>query len=585
MTVPKSKNSFDTIEDMSSQLEAWIEENKGKFPKQTTVGRFTSEEKRKQIKFMNSVKLLLNDLKARDEILSAARMPTEDQFGESLIETHESVVKAQQKVIESIQDYGLKFINLANSMENSKNKAAVNDLAARCSLWGTSAQSQMPKIHMLFDQAAKDHLEALKVPPTAASFKDAFKNFKPSMIDLSTAHEFKKGGINTVYKQMDPVTGKNHIIKMGSMHVFSEFDSEKNRLAASIFEDRLEHEDALETDVGIDLRFVDTVNRDVAVSRLDQMLKLGIAVKTEMALTTDGRPISVMDMAKGGTMPAYTYTMNEHTQNPNEISLLDQDFVKQLYALQTLDVIVGHVDRHMGNYMLDKASDGKIAITAIDNDTSFGLQEAAPEWNIISAMRPGVESGFSYVPKDIYENVTKLDKKQLETGLGGLLSRDQIDAAAERLEALQTHFQNLKSWDKVVDGDFTKAQLDKIYQDRDLGHESEMRSKNAGSYHTYIKTLGNEAHRAQMAAEQREADRVAAEQLKAKTWTTATHSAQRETSNEVAGNHRVRVPQEEFLSSQKQASKKVMEIGVRQRSQTVFSKLEPEKEPEKEPER
>ncbi|MEG0988752.1 MAG: hypothetical protein RSG54_08490, partial [Clostridium sp.] len=373
MTVPKSKNSFDTIEDMSSQLEAWIEENKGKFPKQTTVGRFTSEEKRKQIKFMNSVKLLLNDLKARDEILSAARMPTEDQFGESLIETHESVVKAQQKVIESIQDYGLKFINLANSMENSKNKAAVNDLAARCSLWGTSAQSQMPKIHMLFDQAAKDHLEALKVSPTAASFKDAFKNFKPSMIDLSTAHEFKKGGINTVYKQMDPVTGKNHIIKMGSMHVFSEFDSEKNRLAASIFEDRLEHEDALETDVGIDLRFVDTVNRDVAVSRLDQMLKLGIAVKTEMALTTDGRPISVMDMAKGGTMPAYTYTMNEHTQNPNEISLLDQDFVKQLYALQTLDVIVGHVDRHMGNYMLDKASDGKIAITAIDNDTSFGL--------------------------------------------------------------------------------------------------------------------------------------------------------------------------------------------------------------------
>lgn len=260
----------------------------------------------------------------------------------------------------------------------------------------------------------------------------------------------------------------------------------------------------------------DTAQRDVAYSRLNKLFGFDIAVGTQLAKSEEGETSSLMDMGQGETADKFLFYVGEEwsevarawaqREHENEsantqklieaykrdianLNPADPDFEKkkvkmtaemeekekyleklkqmgtfqtidltnpqvalQLFKLSVLDLVAGHVDRHAGNYMINKTEGGEIRITAIDNDTSFGEGtdiETAKQMQGTGQIRPALEEAFPFVPPEIKERVMSISKVDIEQALTGLLTKPQIDAACIRFEKVQAHFKALEEKHRV----------------------------------------------------------------------------------------------------------------------------------------
>jgi hypothetical protein len=206
-----------------------------------------------------------------------------------------------------------------------------------------------------------------------------------------------------------------------------------------------------EGSLGIDPNDARMNNRDIAMSRLDQLLGTNLIARAQFAVVhmpngTD-REGSIMAEAKGHSPNEIVSDVNklggsskeEIIENRKEaMGMDDPELMRQLSRLQLIDLIAFQVDRNTGNYFIQRDRSGKLTgITGIDNDFAFGTNYTDPDKQM--QQLPGISR---YVDKELAQTIIALDPSLLEAILSDLLPKREIDAAIARLKKLQAELQS-----------------------------------------------------------------------------------------------------------------------------------------------
>ncbi len=217
-----------------------------------------------------------------------------------------------------------------------------------------------------------------------------------------------------------------------------------------------------EYNIGVDLVGIDSENahmakRDVATSRLNQILNQNVIAKAQLAVqhigdqTVEG---SLMEKAKGKSAmklmeenqvydPGKKDVKDVNT--PNQMNLQDPMLMQSLSKLQFIDLLSFQVDRNRGNYYIQRDQQGNVlGVTGIDNDYSFGTNTGISRWN---QELPGISR---YVDEDIAKAILELDPDLLRLAMMDLLTDDEINALLERLQKLKQFLKPLYDTGKLL---------------------------------------------------------------------------------------------------------------------------------------
>lgn len=202
-------------------------------------------------------------------------------------------------------------------------------------------------------------------------------------------------------------------------------------------------------------------NRDVAMSRLDQILDAGVIAKSEKVLykTADGDEktgVLSVDAGGGGAREAGElgeaggFTNDETQAGANKVYINNAGLQRHLSKLQLLDNLAFQVDRQNSNYYISFDQTGNVTgITGIDNDMALGLRDDIDAQGDADQAEqyPGLSA---LVDEELAEKIIALDVDILRVAMADLLSLEEIDALVSRLAKLQTHLGNLKQTNKLL---------------------------------------------------------------------------------------------------------------------------------------
>lgn len=212
--------------------------------------------------------------------------------------------------------------------------------------------------------------------------------------------------------------------------------------------------------VGIDPENARMAKRDVATSRLNQILNQNIIAKAQLAVqhtggqTTEG---SLMEKAKGKS--AQKHIAQDQFYNPGkgdvkdpnnakQINMQDPKLMQSLSKLQIIDLLSFQVDRNRGNYFIQRDQTGKVlGVTGIDNDYSFGTETNIKRWN---QELPGMSR---FVDEEIANAILNLDPELLRLAMMDLLSDSELDALLDRLQKLKQFLKPLHDTGKLLKPD------------------------------------------------------------------------------------------------------------------------------------
>ncbi len=245
-------------------------------------------------------------------------------------------------------------------------------------------------------------------------------------------------------------------------------DNEKNQILAEakkgaddpeLVANMLKNEKTFAVDlVGINSEDAHMANRDVAMSRLNQLLGANVVAKAEMAVrqTNKGEVTgSLMEDASKKGRSAFDIAEDKHVYDPakgqaqgapNHMSLQDPELMRQLSKLQLIDVLAFQVDRNTKNYFvqIDPATGAVIGVTGIDNDLAMGTNDKI---EIRNNELPGMSR---YVDEELANAILNLDAEILKALMADLLSPDEITALLSRLKKLQAFLQPLKDQNQLL---------------------------------------------------------------------------------------------------------------------------------------
>ena len=208
--------------------------------------------------------------------------------------------------------------------------------------------------------------------------------------------------------------------------------------------------------IGVDLVGIDATNarmakRDVAMSRLDQLLGGNVIAKAELAVMHSGdgkksgslmedatkKGKSAFNVAKGGSYdPGKGGVKGDDVDS---INLQDPQLMRQLSRLQLIDLLAFQVDRNTKNYYIQTDKSGNVVgIVGIDNDFSLGTNTDVEGKN---QELPGLSR---YVDEELANAILNLDVEMLKSLMYDLLSEAEINALVERLHKLQVFLKPLK---------------------------------------------------------------------------------------------------------------------------------------------
>jgi hypothetical protein len=192
---------------------------------------------------------------------------------------------------------------------------------------------------------------------------------------------------------------------------------------------------------GIDSQDPRLAARSVAMSRLDKLLGAGVIANTEFAMKGADFGTIMEDAGASGA-----------TQMKDEVGTTDPatdaNLQRLLSRLQLIDAIAGQVDRHMGNYYVEKDNSGKvISVTGIDLDMSFGTQGFAVDQKLKFDWYPGLSK---YVDEELAIRILNIKAADLRAIWTGLLTEPEIVAAVGRWEHLKQELARLKSAKKLL---------------------------------------------------------------------------------------------------------------------------------------
>jgi hypothetical protein len=217
-------------------------------------------------------------------------------------------------------------------------------------------------------------------------------------------------------------------------------------------------------------------NRSIAMSRLDKLLNAGVIARTERGLLGD-RLGTFQWEAKGKSMDD-AIAAGDDIDDPNLTRLLSR--------LQLIDTIAGQIDRHEGNYFIQRDDSGKvIGITGIDLDMSWVTEGKSNRFDVEEGARGGKGGkyrtdpfpGFCrYVDKELAQRIIALDPDDLRVILMDLLEPAAVEAAVGRLLQLQALLNQL---DTVLlePHEWTKHIMAQIVKEKHAGEENQHGAK------------------------------------------------------------------------------------------------------------
>ena len=211
---------------------------------------------------------------------------------------------------------------------------------------------------------------------------------------------------------------------------------------------------------------IGVTNRNVATSRLANALGIGdVVVQSELASLKDssGESMSgiLMQEAPGkSAQDALDDIYSEEaldTVDPANIfgtiktkvrgtqRLFSPQFLHTLTNLQVLDSLIGQVDRHTGNYFVERTASGQFgAVHGIDNEMAFGLDTFAHV--LYSSSEPNRMGNFGfnffnsqgeiqlpYMDKQLADRIMALKREDLYLLLGDVLEEPYLDALWTRV--------------------------------------------------------------------------------------------------------------------------------------------------------
>jgi hypothetical protein len=188
--------------------------------------------------------------------------------------------------------------------------------------------------------------------------------------------------------------------------------------------------------------------RAVAMYRLDQLLGSNVIVKTELATKVinpgGAAPRAefgiVMEKAKGSGV-SKSIKQEGLVQNVDDAMLQ-----RGLSKLQLLDALAGQVDRHQGNYYIQRDASGQvIGVKGIDNDLAFGVG-ITPEAMTGKGKQIGKYRGMPpVVDKEMALRIINVAPEDVKNALTGLLSEAEVAATLTRLTVLQAELLKLEA--------------------------------------------------------------------------------------------------------------------------------------------
>ncbi|MCR5425837.1 MAG: hypothetical protein K6E81_03300 [Lachnospiraceae bacterium] len=319
------------------------------------------------------------------------------------------------------------------------------------------------------------------------------------------------GGINSVKKVTEG--GQTRVFKEGGVHLTGETAVQQESITSVV--ERMEVTPMVGQEGGYERaskREINSSYRDAAVSVVDRLFGLKAAVGTSLARTSEhgGRQASVMDLAEGRTangilgyfgaeeerflraqqeIDKLLLDLKFEGKTEEEQAMLRQDpnvgnlqtsasqklvdlnsdrMMQSAMNMAVLDIIVGHVDRHNGNFMVSEAGD----LTGIDNDTAFSLRESfgvlggtlderkssyeerqpivkkairgfrtaegVDLQNDTSALQ-AFDTNLPVITSELRTKILSVAPDTLASALRGLVGEPQIQAAVGRLKALQDY--------------------------------------------------------------------------------------------------------------------------------------------------
>ena len=210
-----------------------------------------------------------------------------------------------------------------------------------------------------------------------------------------------------------------------------------------------------EMDVGIRQTDPNYGARSMAMYRIDQLLNAGVTARVEFAVnqTPEGKMVmgTVLESAKGTRAKETTMAVtDDEAAKTGGVSLNDPVLQRSLNKLQLLDAICGQLDRHAGNYYIQRDSKGAVTgVTGIDLDMAFGRDMNT--YNDRSANAAHNYRGLpSLVDADMGRRILEIKPDDIRGVLNGLLPEAEINATLNRIQSLQVKITELERSGQLV---------------------------------------------------------------------------------------------------------------------------------------
>lgn len=165
--------------------------------------------------------------------------------------------------------------------------------------------------------------------------------------------------------------------------------------------------------------------REVAASIIAKLLIPHMAVGAELASDAGSNGV-LLQHAKGNTA---TESMDWEAQPIAMRPSVYTKIASQLSDLQAFDYLIGNVDRHLENYVIDGTS-----VRAIDNDLSFPTVPVGQLAAVPDSKFGGLPKGYS---PQLRQGLARIDTAQLERDIRPLIGNQAFAQLLDRLDKLK----------------------------------------------------------------------------------------------------------------------------------------------------
>lgn len=165
--------------------------------------------------------------------------------------------------------------------------------------------------------------------------------------------------------------------------------------------------------------------REVAASILAKILIPHMAVGAELARDTSSSGVLLQHAAGKMASESLDWEANEIKMRPNVYRAIQS----QLSDLQAFDYLIGNVDRHIENYIIDGTK-----VRAIDNDLSFPAVPVDKLKAVKDSKFGGLPDGYS---KELRQGLAQINAQMLDRDIRPLIGEKAYVQLLDRFNKLQ----------------------------------------------------------------------------------------------------------------------------------------------------